>query len=166
MAEKYIVIEGEAVSFEGVFSLKDLLAAIKDWSDDKAYDLQEKKRTLSMKEEGKFGVIEFLDASPVSEYTKIAIKIKIELEKVKDTLVEVHKKKKKLQQGKVSVKFEGFIETDYEGRWEKKPLLMFVRSLFDKYIYKTITHSNEGKLRKDIDSLKRAVAKHFNVFKN
>ena len=106
MGEKYIIFEGESVSFEGLFSIKGLVSAIKDWSDDKKWDFQEKKRIETVKEDGRFAKIEFTNEIKSNDYTKLIMKIKVELSGVKDTVVEVKGKRRRVQQGKVTVKVE------------------------------------------------------------
>ena len=42
----------------------------------------------------------------------------------------------KINQGKVMMIFDGYLVSDYEGKWKGKPLIYFLRTIFDKYVFR------------------------------
>ena len=142
-----------------------MITTIKEWCGDRKYDIQEKKRVESVKEDGKYVKVEFRAENKLNDYTMLAFKIVVDLSECSDTVVNIGHKRRRLTQGSVSVSIDGMVETDYEGRWERQPFFIFLRGVFDKYVYKTLTGKNEAKLRKDADSLKRNIAKYLNMYK-
>jgi len=72
---------------------------------------------------------------------------------MKDVYVEKDGLKVKMNQGKIQFVIDAYTETDYEDRWEKKPGLFFIRTLFDKYFYKPFTTNVDAEVRLDFDTL-------------
>ncbi len=73
------------------------------------------------------------------------------------------KKKLKVDQGRVLIYIDGFIEHDYEHRWDDIPLFVFLRTLYDKFIYKAYTERFEHKLTNDVHSLYNEIEKFLNT---
>jgi len=122
MAERLIVVDKARVEYEGLFEAKALYALFVDWARDKGYFLVEKKHSESVKPEGKYVDMEFEPFKKLTDYAKSIIKMRVTMHDVKDVVVEKDKTKRKFQQGKVSIVFDGILETDYEHRWETKPV--------------------------------------------
>ena len=60
-----------------------------------------------------------------------------------------------MNQGKIDLVFDGILETDYENRWEGKPLFFFLRTLFDKYIFKPYTTGYQSNCVDDVNNFQR-----------
>lgn len=165
MGEKEIVSPKEIVSFEGIFSAAELFRLIDEWLLDKGYDRKEGKHTETIKPEGKYVELGLDPSKGLADYAKATLKIKITLAGIKDVIVTRDTTKQKMNQGKVTVAFEGILETDYEGRWEGKPIFLFIKILYDKFIYKTFTGGFETVIRQDVAFLKSQVKAYLNLQK-
>jgi len=75
-------------------------------------------------------------------------------------------KKLKLDQGKVIMYLDGFIEHDYEHRWEMTPILQFLRTIFDKFIYKFYTERFEQRITYEMHQLYDNLESYFNMYKH
>jgi hypothetical protein len=84
---------------------------------------------------------------------------------VKDVEIEKEGVKLSINQGTVKIVIDGYLETDYEGWWEKKPMFYFIRTLFDKYLYKKQFKYYEGWLIHDIQDLHARIQKFLNLYK-
>ncbi|OYT32725.1 hypothetical protein DRJ22_01390 [Candidatus Woesearchaeota archaeon] len=166
MAERHIVIEKERLNYEGLFNAKELFEIIKSWAADKGYWVVEKIHAESLKPEGKY--IELV-LDPVfkklTDYAKSVIKIRIQMSEVKDVTVEIDKRKTKLQEGKIKIVFDGILETDYEHRWEMKPLFYVIRTLWEKYIYTPFISGFEKDIKRDLMKLKDDIKSYLNLAK-
>ncbi len=117
------------VTAESVFSMHDLYKHIRRWLDEHRYVTFEKDYREWMKESGKSAAIKLAPWKKVDDYTKFCIDIKIKFNNLK----EVETKSGVLNKGEVSVKFESFLEKDYENRWENNFMTRFMRSLHDHF---------------------------------
>lgn len=164
MAEQEIVVDKERVDYEGIFSVAELYRLIDEWFLDKGYYRFEPRHVESAKPEGKFVELDLQPTKQLTDYAKSVLKIRVQLSNIKDVTVEgAEGVKQRLNQGKVHLVFTGVLETDYEGKWEGKPLFMFIRTVYDKYIYKTLTGGFQQTVRDDILQLKNNIAGFLNL---
>ncbi|MBM3199365.1 hypothetical protein FJZ53_00390 [Candidatus Woesearchaeota archaeon] len=133
------------VTVESVFSMHDLYRHIRKWLDEHKYVTFEKDYREVAKESGKSAAIKLAPWRKVDDYTKFCIDIKI---KFKD-LKEVETRSGILNQGEVSVKFESFLEKDYENRWENNFMTRFIRSLNDHFFISDKLEGYKAELRDD-----------------
>lgn len=164
MAERRLIIDKERISYEGLFSVKEVLDTVNEWIFDKGYVPLEKKHTESVKESGKFVEIEMSPFKKVTDYAKNILVLRIVCSDLKEVTVDIEGKKKKLNQGKLQIVFDGYLETDYEGRWEHKPIFYVIRTIFEKYVYTPFLSSFEKNLRTDILLLKNNIKGYLNLF--
>jgi len=61
--------------------------------------------------------------------------------------------------------FDGYVETDYENRWENKPIFYFLRALIDKYIYRIYTDKFESMLVADVHHLHTRIKSFLNLYR-
>lgn len=117
------------VTEDAVFNMHDLYKHIRSWLDEHRYVTWEKEYRDWLRESGKSAAIKLTPWKKIDDYTKIHIDIKIKFKNLK----EVETKSGILNKGEVSVKFESFIEKDYEHRWEHNFMTRFMRSLYDHF---------------------------------
>jgi hypothetical protein len=163
MAERWLVVDKERLEYEGLFDARELYALMDHWMRDKGYWLIEKKHTEAVKPEGRYVEFEFEPYKKFTDYAKSIIKIRMTLHDIKDVVVEKDKTKRKLQEGKVLILFDGILETDYEHRWESKPIFYVLRTLFEKYVYTPFVSGFERGVREDAMHLKENVKAFLNL---
>ncbi len=165
MAERQIVVDGERLSYSGVFAIKEVIKVINDWAADKAYFMVELSHIESVKEDGKYADIKLEPFKKLSDYAKSIVKIRITIDGAKDTIVEIDGKKKKLYDGTIKFLFDGILETDYESRWEQKPIFYILRTIFEKYVYAPFISKFEKKVAGDVKDLKTNLKSFLNLYK-
>ncbi len=127
MAKDYVA--DFSLEFEGVVSLDELYKYTQRVLHQRRYDTKEpgyrevqqgKKRTMFW----------FCEAERnINDYIKDRIDIFFT---VRDAEA-VKAKKKNTLQGALSIKVKGFIEKDYEKRWNWNPVIFFLREIKDKF---------------------------------
>ena len=75
MAEIKTLIDGKSLSYEGVFSLKDLYRLIDKWFRDHGYDKQEIKNWEDVTEHEKQIIIEIIPYKKMSDYARFDVRI-------------------------------------------------------------------------------------------
>ena len=53
MAERRVIVEKDRISYEGLFSMKEVLSIINEWMSDKVYNPLDKKHNESVKADGR-----------------------------------------------------------------------------------------------------------------
>jgi len=84
---------------------------------------------------------------------------------VKDVEIEKEGVKLSLQQGKVMMIFDAYLVSDYEHRWDTKPMFYFLRTIFDKYIFRSYFTKAEKWLVNDLYQLHGKIQQFLNVYR-
>ena len=163
MAEKKIVIPGQVINYEGIFSMQELYLLIDSITKKKDYDKVELMNSEQVFDEGKDIVILLDPYKKINDYAKLNLWIKMIVSKLKDVEVEVNGRKKIMNKGSITIVMQGFLHTDYEGRWEQKPWFIFLRTLFDKFFFKLYTNKFEDELKKDFSDLFNQIKAYLNL---
>ena len=142
---------------KGYFSFDEMYKAWKDWFDEKGYFLNEKGQTEHVLTEGRQKKIEWVARRDITSYVRFHIELVLWVRRLKDVMIEVKGKKKKIQTGNLHIGFRGYIEKDYSGRWKKHE---FLRKMYDRFIIKDKLIKYEGKLWKETNDFIGLTKKH------
>ena len=165
MVERKILVDEEALEYEGLFNLLELYSLVDDFLKLKGYD---KFETLNEEHVYPAGKEIHIIIAPMrwhTDYVRKILKIDMLMKDIKEVETEIDKLKVKLNQGKIRILFSCFLETDWEGRWEQKPIYHFIRVLFDKFVYRKHTHDFESEIISDHHELKDKVGAFLNLYR-
>jgi len=135
MVEKRPVLENEKIMFSGIFSLKDVYKILQSWMLDNGYIPVEKRVHEAVTKTGKSVEVDFEPYKKLTDYAKSVIRVHVSASDMKQVEVERDGKKKTMNQGDLTITIDSWLETDYEGRWETKPVFYVLRTLFEKLVY-------------------------------
>jgi len=165
MAERQAVVDHMRLTYEGLFSVTELYKTIDRWLRDKGYDKCEQKNIEKVTPEGKYIEIQIEPWKKLSDYAKSVIKLRMIMDEVKEVEVERDNKKVKLNQGKIQMIFDAFLETDYEHRWEGSPLFYFFKVIIDKYISKPFTSGYQNNVLDDLNHFHSLIKSFLNLYR-
>ncbi len=165
MAERELIADKTRVTYEGYFSTSDLFRYIKELCADRGYDYCELHHSNSVTKTGKHVEATLELGKYLSDYAKSRIYLRIQLENLKDVIIEKNNHKKRLQEGKAHFVINAFNETDYENRWENKPIFIFWKIVYDRYVLKPITGGYEKQIQEDVAYFKDNVKAFLNLNK-
>lgn len=165
MSEKKLVIDQLKLTYEGLFDLNGLYRTIDSWFYEKGYDKFELKNFEQVLPSGKDVQIELLPWKKTTDYFKNEIRVRMKFINVKNVEIEKEGNKININQGKVMMIFDGYLTSDYENRWESNALLYFLRTLFDKYIFRGYFAKAEKWLVNDLYQLHGIVQRYLNLYR-
>ncbi len=165
MAEKKILVDGERITYTGYFDIKGIMRELNKWATEKGYDMIETSHIESTTDQGKFADIKLEPFKKLTDYTQSKIKIRITLDNIKDVVIQKDGKKKKLYDGTIRFLFRVMLITDYENRWEGKPIYYFFRIIFEKYIYSPLISKTQNQIIDDYEFLRNNIKSYLNLFK-
>lgn len=165
MAEKKLVVDHLKLNYDGLFDATGLYRYIDDWLREKGFDKREVKNEERVTPEGKFVIVEMQPWKKITDYAQHIIRMEIRLVHLKEVEIEQDKHKLRLNKGKVAITFDGYLVTDYEHRWESRPMYYFLRTIFDKFIYKSYTTKFEDLLIETVNQLHSGVKSYLNMHK-
>ncbi|MBI3051910.1 hypothetical protein HYY74_05640 [Candidatus Woesearchaeota archaeon] len=166
MAEQRIIVDHLTVSYSGIFNITELYQEIDNFMREKGYDRRELRNQEHVTPEGKYIELELQPWKKVSDYVRHNVRILIRMLKVKEVTVEIDGKKRKMHKGKVYVIIDGIMYMDFEGRWEQRPFYFFLRTIFDKFIYRTYTGMFEDLLVETCSQLQLTIKSYLNLYKH
>lgn len=165
MSEKRLIIDQLRLNYSGIFHLNDLYRMIDGWLYEKGYDKLEKKNEEQVLETGRKVELELRPWKKTTDYAKNEIRLRVFINNMTDIEVEKDGKNVKMNKGDIQMIFDAFLETDYENRWENKPIYYFLRSLVDKYIFRIYTGKFTGNLAADCKDLHQRIKAFLNLYK-
>jgi len=165
MPEREVIIDKYRVTYEGLFNALDLYTIIDEFLEDKGYDKREKKNIERVTKDGKYIELWLEPWKKLTDYAKSVILVRIIMSEVKEVEIEKEGVKVKMNQGKIQFVFDAYLETDYENRWEMKPIFFFLRTIFDKFIFKSYMIGYRNEIRSDANQLIVTIRSYLNLYR-
>ena len=78
----------------------------------------------------------------------------------------VQGKRKRLDHGRILIYLDGFVEYDYESRWQHRPWFQFIRTLYVKFFYKRYSIHMEKMISDDCHQLYDMFERFFNMYRS
>ncbi|MBR9675686.1 hypothetical protein GOV05_01625 [Candidatus Woesearchaeota archaeon] len=163
MAEKATLVEGDKIAYEGLFELKELMSLINSYIKQVGYDKKVVKNEQQVFDNFKQLSIELKPLKKITDYIKFEMKIKIEGREIEDVELRIDDRLRHMQKGRLSIVFFATMHTDYEGTWEQKPEYFFVRTLFNKFVYRAKMTQWESQLKEQVAHLKAEISSFLNI---
>jgi hypothetical protein len=167
MSEMRVVVDHLRFNYIGPFNANDLFKHITAFLKERGFDLQVEKEFEQNTKNGK--QIEW----QIKPWKKIAmdfvhywVKVRILVYDYNKVDAIVDKKKVKIGNGRVVAYLDGYMELDYANRWEYIPFFMFLRSLYNNFIFKAYTERFEQRLNYDVHHLYQTLQQFFNVYRH
>jgi hypothetical protein len=165
MSEKKLVIDQLKLAYEGPMDVKGLFRMIDSFFYEKGYNKWEVKNAEQALSSGKTIEIEIEPWKFTTDYFCNIIKIRMNFTDLKDIEVEKEGRKVKVQNGKVMMIIDGYFLSDYENKWEKKAWMMFIRTIYDKYIFAKQFAYFERWLVNDVYDVHSRIQSYLNLYR-
>lgn len=146
MTERRLVVDHMKFSYSGLLDVSEFYSFIDKWFKAQGFAGREQIAQDHLKPNGRYIELVIQPWKKRNDYIRHVVKVRIRMLHLKDKIIETDGHKHKLQKGEVNVTIDGYMETDYEDRWEQKPFYFFLRTTFDKFFYKSPNKENEGEL--------------------
>ena len=165
MVEKYTVVDKLRLTYEGIFNISELYKLIDNLQRARWYDKNDLRNIEKVRPEGKYVEIEMYPWRKISDYARSRIRMRFIMTDIKDVEVERDGVKAKMQQGRIHAVFDGYLETDYENRWEQKPIFYFLRGVVDKFIYAHYTEGYKSIVKDDVNHFYSQIKAFLNLYR-
>ena len=73
--------------------------------------------------------------------------------------------KRKTNKGDVEMRFDAWLELDYEGKWEGNPVTKFVRDIYNKLVIKSRIEDYQAELHEELYELIGEIKSYLNLYK-
>ena len=166
MSDTRIVVDHQKLEYEGPFDLNGLVTFMQRFMFERGFDRKMEKDFEIETKTGRNVEWQVSNWKKITDYAKYILRIRllvynyIKVDAVKDN------QKVKVGNGKVIMYFDGLLELDYFHKWDSRPVFLFLRVLFDKFIYRVYTERFEQRLTYDVTHLYGEVEKFFNIYRH
>ena len=120
-----MIVKGISIKYDSPFNMMDLYNSLKSWFDINRYVFYETTYNEKATGDKKSLMIGWMGTKELDDYTKIELKAEIQL----DNYEIIKTESEKLTKGQLNLKFKSMMVTDYEEKWDKKPLLKFLHAI-------------------------------------
>jgi hypothetical protein len=165
MAEIRNIIDHKTIQYEGIFSVNELYDTLKNWQNEKGYVQQELQNFESIKDKGKEIYLKLEPYKEATDYIKFMIRVQVNMENVVDVDVKQNEITKRMNKGNVTIIIDGLLVTDYENKWEQRPIYVFMRTLYDKFFFKVYTDKYIEILKEDTENMISTLKSFLNLYK-
>lgn len=146
MAEKDSLVKTK-VKHTGIFNFKETYRILFEWLMDENYDVNEKSYKEVIGAGGAKEIeIEWEALKKVSDYFRFQIIAKWHIIGMTSVEVEIDGIKDKMNKGQFELEVKSILIKDYESRWENRPAIKFLRTLYDRYLIRERVEQYETKL--------------------
>lgn len=163
MAELTTVARSVKLSYEGLFDFADLMKTVIGFFHNHGFGWFESQHNEIVKETGKDIFIHTDNRHEINDYAKSRIVLYITVKDLTDVEIEKDGRKMIVNKGKITLEFEGYILTDYLGRFEKKAWMYFYRAMMEKFIGVREMHRYKTIVRDDLDTVLKEVNGYLNT---
>ncbi|MBI2138584.1 hypothetical protein HYU13_03280 [Candidatus Woesearchaeota archaeon] len=163
MSSFRLIVDHLKLDYSGTFDFKGLIRVINAWAFEKDMEKNENKANEIETPDGRQIEYENQVTKRLSDYTIFCLKMRILGKNLKKVELVKDKRKMKVDRGRILFFLDGFLQTDSESKWEDRPLLIFLRTMFDKFIYKLYTDRFERQLTRDCYELFHLVERFLNM---
>ncbi|HZX44792.1 MAG TPA: hypothetical protein VFF28_03860 [Candidatus Nanoarchaeia archaeon] len=165
MSEIKIVVDHLRLSYTGTMQVKELFKIINRWSFERQLQKKEDRDHEYNEPDGKHIEYEISHWKKISDYIKYIFKVRAIFKGIKKVEITMGKRKIKADHGTVTFFFDGFVEYDYEHRWDERPMFVFLRSIYDKFIYRPYSDRFDDRLVKEVNDLKNELETFLNMYR-
>ncbi|MEK6983164.1 MAG: hypothetical protein AABX33_01200 [Nanoarchaeota archaeon] len=161
-----IIIDHDKIDYSGPLDIRDLFGVIENFIFYMGFDKRQDKDFEQNTPNGKFIEWQISPWKWITDYTRYIIKVRLlGYDIVKANAVH-EGKKTKIDNGRVIIVIDGFVEYDLQSRWQDHPVLYLMSQLYDKFIFKAYTERFEQMLVHDVNRLHDEIEKYFNMYRH
>ena len=164
MSQKDIVVKGLVVKSQTIFSLDELYKMLYRWFEEHRYDFQEREYKEEDKGNNKKDLyLQWHAERKIDDYMKFVIEINFFIRGVQGIEVERGGVKVDTNKGEVEMKTTAYIFKDYDNKWEKSPVMRFLREIYDKKIIHGRIEGYETELHEEVNIILDEVKAFLNL---
>ena len=165
MSTSITIIDNQKVKYTGIFNLGDLYLHLHDWLVAQKFEVNEIKYKEKIKDAMRSFEIEWEAVREVDEYSKYKLST-IFLIEIEDVEAEDEDgKKKKMQKGKAEIYVTATLILDKEDTWEATPYIKFVKTFYEKYLYKSTIETMKEELYAHSTNYLNEIKAYLNLYR-
>jgi hypothetical protein len=166
MTELYTPVVNETLNYEGLFSMREVFRILDKYYRTKAFDKKIIFDEEYMTDKGKYIHVKSEYYKKTDSYVRLQTRLWIYANDLVEVEKEVDGVKIKTNHGKLSIIFDGFLQTDYFSLVDdKKPVYFLFRVLYEHYLARPRIAYWEGVIRHVLTEMRAELSGYLNLQK-
>lgn len=166
MGEVNHIVDHLKLEYKGVFNLRDMFRMFTRWYKESPYEKGGDYVSEQNTSRGKYMEYSYWPWKKQTDYIRYFMKIRMLIYDSNKVDIMIDGKKKKMDHARIIIYIDGFVETDYEMRWQHTPLTQFIRTMFIKFFYKDYSKYHEKLIVSDCHQIYDMFERFFNMYHN
>ena len=158
------VVAGMQVNYEGIFNFSELLIMIESFFRKREYTKKVESHSEKVTEKGRTIALRLRPFKKVKT-NKLEVQVWLNVSEMTDIKKTIDGIPLPLNKGKVNIVIDAFVLYDMRGKWEARAEYTFIRTIFDKFLFKSKSKDYEGMAKADAVELRNEVASFLNLNK-
>ncbi len=155
---------GMQVNYQGIFNLSDLLIMIDSFFRKRGYTKKVESHDEKVTEKGR-SINLRLRPFKEAKGNKLEVQVWVNISDITDTHKKIDGINVSLNKGKVNIVIDAFVLYNVRGKWEARAEYTFIRTIFDKFLFKSKSKDYEGMVKTDATDLKNEIGSFLNLNK-
>ncbi|MBT3720557.1 hypothetical protein HN789_00685 [archaeon] len=167
MTHIHHAVYGETLEHEGLFTVKEFYKSIDQYFQFKGFDKKIQFDEQFDTENGKYFHLKFQYYKRVDANIRLQIRFWIYVYDYNLREIEIEGEKKKIGQGRVSIKIDAFVQTGYNNNVfpDTKPFYFLFRILYEQYFAKPYIDYWKNVDKHIVNEIKTELSSYFNLNK-
>jgi len=166
MGEVNHVVDHLKLEYKGVFDLREMFRMFTRWYAESPYEKGGDYASEQHTSSGKYLEYCYYPWKKQTDYIRYFQKIRLLIYELKKVNMMVDGKKKVMDHARVVIYIDGFVEHDYENRWQRHGVQQFIRTLYVKFFYKRYSKYHEKLIIDDCHQVYDLFERFFNMYKS
>ena len=164
MSDVHTVVDHLRIEYDGPLNVEEFFSAVERHLKERAFQKGEPKTFEAHNKDG-ISIDWFINPwKKITSEQRFIIKVEAQFRRLRKIIVpQKTGRPMQLFTGNVLIWIDGLLEHDYEHRWEERPMLQFVRWIFDRFFYLAYTERFEQRLTSDVHKLYRFIENYLNM---
>ena len=155
---------GMQVNYQGIFNLADLLVMIDNFFRKRGYTKKIESHNETVTEDARTINLRLRPFKKMKA-NRLEVQIWLNISELTDTNKKIDGINVNLNKGKVNCVIDCFVLYDMRGKWEARAEYTFIRTIFDKFLFRSKSKDYEGMVKADAIELKNEIASFLNLNK-
>jgi hypothetical protein len=166
MVEIYSTVAGESLNYEGLFTMRELFRIIDKYFRTKGFDKKIIFDEEFTTEKGKYFHLKTEYYKKVDSYIRMQTRLWVYINDYVPVEKEIDGTKIKTAQGKISITFDAFLQTEYFGLMpDSKPFYFLFKVIYEKLLASQRIQYWDNVSKHVINELKSEIASYLNLNK-
>jgi hypothetical protein len=166
MGEVNQVVDHLKLEYTGVFEIREFFKMFTRWYKESPYEKGGDYISEYNTSHGKCIEYYYYPWKKETDALRFFMKLRFLFTDVKKVDIMAEGKKKKVDFGNVKITLDGFLEYDYEFRFQQRPLFQFIRTLYIKFFFKNYSKYFERLMINDTHQLYDLFERFFNMYRS